>query len=1414
MPFTLDQLEFLGVHVGVAIPPAFIENKRRAEEFKQRRAKLDVDYPDLADHHFAEAIRTVLAEADDLAAAGVAMDGALQRLDRALSLIEMPPPPAEPPPPPPPVEPEQPEAEAREIFAEAKESPSGAPKPLPEKRGLPKLPVDAAKMTQGKRLGKGSFGDVYEIESEPGGPPLVIKMIEKEGGEADLTAEAEAYAKIGEHDNIAKCYGIHEVAGKKGMVMEKIDGGGLDSVFNDLQKLKKSGKLSHEEYWGSVQHMMHGTLKGLAQMESAGMVHNDMKANNVMFDFATGQPKVIDFGLSKATDEPIELGGQNPVYSAPEKIGTAGGGKVGASPKQDAFSAGVMLHKEGEGEAFKFGREQLGHPMMAFMAAEEYASPDAEGAAKTALKPAKPGADAAKPGKHAEGYQTEYVKFLNALLHPDPKQRLSAADALNHPFLKDALAQDPALVGKALDKVKESRAAEKGKGPASVPAPDPGEIKRRAEAALKDQQAIQARKDSILDLIKAAETARTQAGKKGGAISMEEVRTLGTQQTDLKQAQDTLAADQQKVSDAIKELSGFYDENRRVLPVLVAKDKKTKLAGAEAAQLDALQKQVAEDDKARTQLLDPMSRLAQELIAAQKQVSSAAAAMDKFLGAARAADPAAGKASVGGEIKANAQKKVDDEQRTALEQRHLKLKPDYQQALLVQTVSTDRLKSLDQTLLAQIQDKKWEQATKTIAALEVEVSRTLVAKANEEKQGTIQQAIIAGPSLGDAATLFPARGTSAWKKQADRGITKGGKGKEFGAVIKAWEAVEKSAVKKNLAALEKAARAYIADYDSRADDEKDDTSKFKYDKCKEALQNVRRLRLQQERDEFPLPPWDNKTEAAARALQSQVCLETGSGKDNESRGASESYWINDAAGKKAFIFKPADGEADPSYGWKKGGGAAREVMMSSLNEDFKASLGLDFGVSRTSLAALESDSLKGEKAGNNTRRTGAVQEFAPADGALTKGVQDQDPAVLATIPPEETQKVLLMDFVTLQLDRQPNNFLVNKDDNGSPKLVPIDAGNALPSKKAFAAMRRSFINNAAFAMPGGDQPFSDDMKEKIAALDEKKIVAGMAAANKTMAAVDPATKDMVDDESMEATRRSVLLLKKAAAAKPPLTTKAIGELYAFYFHKVLEAKDRGVDKAIDDVLKEYAANQGLIAQIDAIPNGRDQLREQGWPSDQYENLRSEEPARLLAILQKRQVNPVVQKQMNDMIKQLGGKAKLGFNPDQGTYDSRLGKLRTALKEKEDARRESDPKLKKAVAAQKIDFKVELPGGKFADMSAAAKMATLRRLEEYEAAGGDKGLKKKIKQNPAKLTFEQKVYERLGGDARLKEMEELGLNPYLSKKLADRIEELEYMNEFEALGGLDTYVRLGGPQNAQLSMFSRLEIMRNLKRLEE
>ena len=123
MPFTLDQLDFLGVHVGVAIPPDFIENKKREVEFKHRRAQFASDHPDFKDHHQADAIRSVLAECDELAKAGKNFAGALKKLDHVEMLVQMPPPPPPPvadaapvvPPvqPKPPVKPPTPPATAR-----------------------------------------------------------------------------------------------------------------------------------------------------------------------------------------------------------------------------------------------------------------------------------------------------------------------------------------------------------------------------------------------------------------------------------------------------------------------------------------------------------------------------------------------------------------------------------------------------------------------------------------------------------------------------------------------------------------------------------------------------------------------------------------------------------------------------------------------------------------------------------------------------------------------------------------------------------------------------------------------------------------------------------------------------------------------------------------------------------------------------------------------------------------------------------------------------------------------------------------------------------------------------------------------------------------------------------------------------
>jgi hypothetical protein len=97
MPFTLDQLDFLSLHVGVVIPPEFIENKRRAEEFKARREKVSAEAVDKPDGWRLRAnFDDLLKRADD---SGVQkqFDAALKLLDEAAQLLQQPDaPPAEP----------------------------------------------------------------------------------------------------------------------------------------------------------------------------------------------------------------------------------------------------------------------------------------------------------------------------------------------------------------------------------------------------------------------------------------------------------------------------------------------------------------------------------------------------------------------------------------------------------------------------------------------------------------------------------------------------------------------------------------------------------------------------------------------------------------------------------------------------------------------------------------------------------------------------------------------------------------------------------------------------------------------------------------------------------------------------------------------------------------------------------------------------------------------------------------------------------------------------------------------------------------------------------------------------------------------------------------------------------------------
>jgi serine/threonine protein kinase len=281
-------------------------------------------------------------------------------------------------------------------------------------------------------LAEGSYGAVYPVDTGDPTKKLVLKTAFTHAKE-ELKTEAEAYALLGEHPNIVKCYGIVNVDGQEGLLMEALEGGKLDNAFAELKVQREQNALNEREYWAGLQNMFQGMMSGLAHMEGAGFVHNDVKGDNVMIDSKTGEAKLIDVGLITRIGGASKGGAR--ALLAPEKPHLAGGKtsdkNLPATGAQDSYSAGQLLHEQEEGSLFK-------------------GVPD-----PTPLKPENPGKAATEPGKYATGFDSAYVDFLSKIMHKDPAQRLTPSQALEHRFLAEGLGNvdDPVEEGGTIQKV-------------------------------------------------------------------------------------------------------------------------------------------------------------------------------------------------------------------------------------------------------------------------------------------------------------------------------------------------------------------------------------------------------------------------------------------------------------------------------------------------------------------------------------------------------------------------------------------------------------------------------------------------------------------------------------------------------------------------------------------------------------------------------------------------------------------------------------------------------------------------------------------------------------------------------------------------------------------------------------------------
>jgi tRNA A-37 threonylcarbamoyl transferase component Bud32 len=206
------------------------------------------------------------------------------------------------------------------------------------------------------KLGQGGMGVVYRARDTHLNRPVALKVLAREvTGDTErrrrFLREAQSAAAV-THPAIAQVYDVDEVGGVIFIAMELVEG-------RTIRQMIAGGDLN---LLGAVDVALQ-VAGGLAKAHEAGIVHRDIKSDNVMVT-PDGHAKLLDFGLAKLVDPDPDstTAGEmttRGVTSAPTQLGTVLGTIAYMSPEQarghqvdqrsDIFSLGVMIYEMSTG---------------------------------------------------------------------------------------------------------------------------------------------------------------------------------------------------------------------------------------------------------------------------------------------------------------------------------------------------------------------------------------------------------------------------------------------------------------------------------------------------------------------------------------------------------------------------------------------------------------------------------------------------------------------------------------------------------------------------------------------------------------------------------------------------------------------------------------------------------------------------------------------------------------------------------------------------------------------------------------------------------------------------------------------------------------------------------------------------------
>jgi cell division cycle 2-like len=290
-------------------------------------------------------------------------------------------------------------------------------------------------------IDEGTYGRVFRARDNETGDVYALKQIKLEGEREGfpVTALREVSVLLSlRHDNIVH---VREVV--VGLTMNKIYMV-MEYAEHDVRSVL--GRMKHPYSQSEVKSLVQQILRGVAHMHARWVLHRDLKTANLLLNHR-GVVKVCDFGLARRYGDPV--GSMTPGvttlwYRAPEVLL----GATTYTTAVDVWSVGCIFAELVLGDALFAGRGELDQLLKIFEVVGKPTESSWPGLGELPtmrrVSLQGPARSELRSRLRADAHSARTpltrlgLELVEAMLTPDPAKRVTAAEALQHPYFDEA----------------------------------------------------------------------------------------------------------------------------------------------------------------------------------------------------------------------------------------------------------------------------------------------------------------------------------------------------------------------------------------------------------------------------------------------------------------------------------------------------------------------------------------------------------------------------------------------------------------------------------------------------------------------------------------------------------------------------------------------------------------------------------------------------------------------------------------------------------------------------------------------------------------------------------------------------------------------------------------------------------------